>query len=103
MPILWNQPGVLWNSPQAVWNGESAPTPTKKGRKMSSIVLNLRGLTDLELEAKLRTLATAQTNNPTAATGLTLQADRRAVGVTAAALVGRCSKRGVTDAAGGAM
>jgi hypothetical protein len=39
---------------------------------MSSIVLNLRGLTDLELETKLRTLATAQTNNPTAATGLTI-------------------------------
>lgn len=41
---------------------------------MSQIVLNLRGLSDLEIEAKLRALATAQTNNPTAATGLTTTA-----------------------------
>jgi hypothetical protein len=39
---------------------------------MSAIVLNLKGLNDLEIEAKLRALATAQTNNPTAATGLTI-------------------------------
>lgn len=39
---------------------------------MSYIVLNLKNLTDLEIEERLRTLSAAQTNNPTAATGLTI-------------------------------
>lgn len=73
MPILWNQPGLLWSTPSAVWNGESVPTPTKnKGTRMSYIVMNTRDLNDLEIEAKLRNLADAQTENPTAATGLTV-------------------------------
>ncbi len=38
---------------------------------MSSIVMNMKGLNDLEIEAKLRGLADALTENPTAATGLT--------------------------------
>jgi hypothetical protein len=41
---------------------------------MIQIVLNLRGLSDAEIEAKLRTLALAQTDNPTAAPGLTITA-----------------------------
>ena len=64
MPLKWNQPGLLWSTPQAVWNG--AGTPTQKQR-MSAIVLKLKNLTDLEVEAKLRGLATALTNNPAAA------------------------------------
>ncbi len=70
MPFLWNQPGVLWNSPQAVWSGGSAPPSTNKSKKVSAIVLNIKDLTALEIEAKLRVLAKAQTDNPTAATGL---------------------------------
>jgi hypothetical protein len=73
MPILWNQPGLLWSTPTAVWNGDGAPNTTSNKRKtMSAIVLNIKGLNDLEIEAKLRALATSQTNNPTAATGLTI-------------------------------
>lgn len=48
---------------------------------MSDIVLNLRNLSDLELQAKLRTFATALTENPTAAPGI----DTTAAALTAAA------------------
>jgi hypothetical protein len=48
---------------------------------MSDIVLNLRNLSDLELQAKLRTLATAQTDNPTTAPGV----NTTAAALTAAA------------------
>ncbi len=39
---------------------------------MIQIVLNLRGLSDNDIESKLRALALAQTDNPTAAPGLTI-------------------------------
>lgn len=68
-PLLWNQPGLLWSAPGAVWNGSSGPNPTHKTH-MSAIVLNLKDLSDIEVEAKLRGLATALQNNPTAAPGI---------------------------------
>lgn len=72
MPIFWNQEPFRWNSPQAIWNGGGASQAThKKSKHMSSIVLNIKDLDELEIEARLRALALAQTNNPTAATGLT--------------------------------
>lgn len=72
MPLLWNQPDFFWNAPLAIWNGPGTGTnPTPKGKRMSAIVLNIKDLSDLEMEARLRALATALTDNPTAAPGIT--------------------------------
>ena len=70
MKVLWNT--FLWNSFGILWNGDLPdPTPNQK-RKMIQIILNLRGLGDNDIEAKLRALAQAQTDNPAAAPGLTI-------------------------------
>jgi hypothetical protein len=70
MPLLWNQPDFLWNAPLAVWNGPGSGSNPTQRKRMSSIVLNIRDLSDLELEARLRALAAALTDNPTAAPGI---------------------------------
>lgn len=66
MKVLWNH--FNWNSQNLNWNGD-VPNPKKS---MLQIVLNLRGLSDNDIESKLRALAKAQTDHPTAAPGLTI-------------------------------
>ena len=69
MKALWNT--FQWNS-EVLWNGDLPHTTTNRRNPMIQIVLNLRGLSDNDIESKLRALALAQTDNPTAAPGLTI-------------------------------